>query len=333
MKLVVPTYYYDFKCLASDCPDSCCKEWAVQIDEASASYYRMLPGELGDQLRNAMVEENGDTILALTPDHRCPMWRQDGLCRIQAQLGEEGLCQTCRQFPRLRHDYGNFVELGLELSCPEAARLILSAPSHKTIETQMDGGEIPDYDPQAMEILHRSRSSILSFLENPAYSVGESLAVMLMYGYSVQNELDGGDAASLDPDTMLEEARKISASGSVTDILTFFGKLEILTPAWQQRLQCPLGSSWNERHKAIARYFVARYWLQAVSDYDLVGRVKLAVISCLVIKALGGDILNTAQLYSKEIENDIDNIDALLDGAYAAPALTDNKLLGLLLAE
>ena len=47
------------------------------------------------------------------------MWRQDGLCRIQAELGHEALCKTCREFPRLRHDYGSFVELGLELH-PEA---------------------------------------------------------------------------------------------------------------------------------------------------------------------------------------------------------------------
>ena len=38
-----------------------------------------------------------------------------------------------------------------------------------------------------------------------------------------------------------------------------------------------------------------------------------------------------AQLFSKEIENDSENMDALLDGAYTAPALTDANLLGLLL--
>ena len=81
----------------------------------------------------------------------------------------------------------------------------------------------------------------------------------------------------------------------------------------------------------MACYFVERYWLQAVSDYDLVSRVKLAVVSCLLVRDLGGDVLRTAQLYSKEIENDADNVDALLDGAYAHPTLTDAALLGALL--
>ena len=34
--------------------------------------------------RQVMQEEDGDTILALMPDGRCPMWRDDGLCRILA---------------------------------------------------------------------------------------------------------------------------------------------------------------------------------------------------------------------------------------------------------
>ena len=55
------------------------------------------------------------------------------------------------------------------------------------------------------------------------------------------------------------------------------------------------------------------------------------MISCLAIRLLGGEIAPTAQLYSKEIENSIDNVEAILDGAYGHPAFTDDKLLGLLL--
>ena len=68
-----------------------------------------------------------------------------------------------------------------------------------------------------------------------------------------------------------------------------------------------------------------------MADYDLVSRVKLAITSCLVIRTLGGDLVRTAQQYSKEIENDVDNVDAILDGACTSPALTDAALLGLLL--
>ena len=59
--------------------------------------------------------------------------------------------------------------------------------------------------------------------------------------------------------------------------------------------------------------------------------MKFAVVSCLLIRQLGGDLPETAQLYSKEIENDADNVDAILDAAYTHPAFTDEKLLGLLM--
>jgi hypothetical protein len=81
----------------------------------------------------------------------------------------------------------------------------------------------------------------------------------------------------------------------------------------------------------LARYFIDRYWLQAVSDLDLVGRVKFTITSCLMIRSLPMDVVTAAQLYSKEIENDADNVYALLDAAYTCPALTDVRLLGLLL--
>lgn len=331
MKILTPTHYHKFHCLAAACPDSCCKEWAVQVDSHSAQLYRTLPGDLGDRLRQVMQEEDGCTILALEADGRCPMWRDDGLCRIHAQLGEAALCDTCRDFPRLRHDYGDFVELGLELSCPEAARLILNEYKYETAITNVPGDVAPEYDTEAMAVLLRSRKEVLRFLESREYSVGQALAVLLLYGYDVQNELDGGEPAVLDAEAALIDAAKLAAPGSVAEILEFYQKLEILTPLWHQRLAEPSPAPWSEEIRALARYFVARYWLQAVSDYDLVCRVKLAVVSCLVVKTVGGDVIDTAQLYSKEIENNTENMEAILDGAYCASALTDQNLLGLLL--
>lgn len=331
MQIVYPDYYTQFRCIAGDCPDSCCHAWAVAVDEGSARRYRAIPGELGDMLRAHLTEEDGDIILSLTQDGRCPMWRQDGLCELQYRLGADALCQTCRDFPRLRHNYGSFVEQGLELSCPEAARLILSG-SHEMIRQTVPGGEQPEYDGEAMEILLESREMLLRFLEDKQLPVGQALAVMLLYGYAVQDWLDGGDPAVLKPEKALQTAVSLAGEGDGRGVLDFFRELEILTPQWRQRLDAPEDSCWQEAHRSIARYGAERYWLQAVSDYDLVGRVKLVIVFCIVVKLLGGDLLRTAQLCSKEIENDTDNVDAILDGAYTAPALADRNLLGLLLA-
>lgn len=328
MKRYKPAYFDTFRCLAGSCPDSCCHLWDVQIDPDSAEKYRALPGDLGTKLRQALYEEDGETYMALEQG-RCPMWREDGLCRLQAELGEDALCSTCREFPRLRHDYGNFVELGLELSCPEAARLILAEESGTVICQQLPGGEIPEYDEEAMSVLLATRKEALALL-SPERSVPDCLALLLFYGALAQQALDEGELPDFSPESALETAREFALPADAGDMLDFFKELEILTPQWQQRLEHPTPGSWQREYLALTRYFVNRYWLQAVADYDLYSRVKFAVIACLLLKALGGDLRETAQLFSKEIENDAQNVDAILDAAYENPAFADRALLGLL---
>ena len=384
MKLYFPQYYHQFRCIAAACPDSCCQGWAVDVDEIAAACYRSLPGDLGDRLRT-VLRDDGDGAYMEIEDGRCPMWRQDGLCRIQAELGHDALCHVCRTFPRLRHDYGDFVELGLELSCPEAARLIFTAPAELCCQ-EADGGEEPDYEPELMDILLHSRREALALTEDSTLSVPELLAVLLLYAHEVQAQLDGAEPLPFSPAQALSDAHRYATGGSLPALLDFFKDLEILNPTWATRLDtaqkafsrgeggtapavtdvdcgqqsadpheaadlsrspslviasCRAGAcsrrpwqsvpSWTDLDRPLIRYFVSRWWLQAVSDYDLISRVKLTVAACLVIHALGGDTVQTAQAFSKEIENDPDNIEAILDGAYTSPALTDVQLLSLLL--
>ncbi len=331
MLITKPAYFDDFHCIASACPDSCCKEWSVQVDADTAAFYRGLPGPLGDRLREVLQEEDGDTVMTIE-NGRCPMWRSDGLCQIQAELGEQALCHTCREFPRLTHDYGDFVELGLELSCPEAARILLSAEPAPAVVCTIPGGSAPEYDAEAMESLKHSRNVMLSLLSDQRYTIPEVLSLGLLYGYQAQGELDGDEAFPFDANSALEQLSGFAKPGNLQEVLDFFLGLEILTPVWAQRLREPARLRFPEAARQLARYFVERYWLQAVSDYDLTGRVKFVIISCLVICALGGDFVSTAQLYSKEIENNWDNVDSILEASYSHPAFTDDRLLGLLLS-
>ena len=332
MKISKPYYFDSFRCIAGACPDSCCKEWDVQVDPNAAAYYRSLPDALGDRLREVLSDEDGQTVMTII-DGRCPMWRADGLCRIQAELGEAALCRTCREFPRLTHDYGDFVEKGLELSCPEAAKFILDAvPAAMVTEDLAAKGEA-EYDPEAMEVLKSTRETVLQILSDEGRPVEESLILALFYGMQAQSELDGGEAYPFDPHAALEDARNFAKAADPAAMTEFFLDLELLTPQWEAMLRDPAPAPWCRQHLAMARYLAERYWLQAVSDYDLYCRVKFIVIACLLVKHLGGDVYRTAQLFSKEIENDADNVEAILDGAYSHPAFTDDKLLGMLLGK
>ena len=328
MELRYPSYYKQFSCIADRCPDSCCHEWEVQVDPEAAARYRSMEGPLGDDLRERLYDEDGETYLR-NENGRCPMWRSDGLCRIQAEQGHDALCVVCRQFPRLRHDYGDFVELGLELSCPEAARLILESPLEWVTET-IPGGEEPEYDPELMEILQKSRPYALSLLEDRRYSVPERLRLLLMYGYHVQAAIDGAEPGGFEPNLALREAQQFSGPGDAAALAEYYLGLELLTDRWRERLSAPAAPQWEEGLCRIAQYGVCRHWFQAVSDWDLACRVKMLLSGCALVARLPGELAANAQLWSKEIENSAGNLDTILDDAYAQAALTDANLLGLL---
>ena len=328
MELIFPVYYHSFRCLAGACPDSCCKEWTVDVDPNTAQLYRHLEGELGDRLRQVLVDTPDGTTMTIEVG-RCPMWRQDGLCRIQAELGHDALCKTCREFPRLTHDYGDFQELGLELSCPEAARLILTSPGGLMVQAQ-PGGTPPEYEADIMALLRQSRKAASDFLRS-ADHIPHALAALLLYAYDVQSAIDSGGPLCVAPGDCLAEVVNYQGTGDIAVIFELFRTLEILTPRWKQRLNsAPVSIPWSEPLRRLACYLLERYWLQTISDLDLVCRVKFAITACLLVGALGGNIIETAQLWSKEIENNPDNIDTLLDSAYTSPALTDSNLLALL---
>lgn len=327
MKIIKPSYYDQFHCIAGACPDSCCQEWDVQVDAISAKRFLSLPGALGDDLRQKLKYTDGNEYCLEITNRRCPMWRQDGLCRIQAELGEDALCQVCKTFPRLRHDYGDFVELGLELSCPEAARLIFTAPLAPPIVQELLDDAEAEYDQVDMEILLRTRNHALRILEE--HPLPEAMTLLLLYGYRAQDELDGAEPIVWNPEEELAFARRVAGNCDWTALRAFYAELDILTPRWAALLRSPT-PSFPTILSRMVRCGIERYWLQAISDLDLICRVKMIIAGTLLVGHLGGDPVVTAQLYSKEIDNSIENLEAILDAAYTHPALTDRHLLGLL---
>ena len=93
MKLYEPCFAAQFHCLAGACPDTCCKDWEIILDEKTLARYRALPGVFGDEVRACLTTDaEGDTMFRLTDGH-CPLLSSDGLCRVQLSLGEEALCK------------------------------------------------------------------------------------------------------------------------------------------------------------------------------------------------------------------------------------------------
>ena len=51
------SYMESFHCVGGSCPDTCCRDWEVVLDEETAARYRAEAGPLGKTLRAAMEEE------------------------------------------------------------------------------------------------------------------------------------------------------------------------------------------------------------------------------------------------------------------------------------
>lgn len=324
-------YFDDFSCLAGDCPDTCCELWEIDVEPELRAAYDRIPGELGQRLRAALREnEDGSAVLVLR-DGRCALLDCDGLCAAQKALGPPGIGRVCREFPRMVQDYGSFAEYDLELSCPEAARLILTTPRLPPRVETVPGGEPGDYDEALMELLRTSREAALTLVSQETRPLGEALAAVYLYACEIQARIDGAEPRAFDPDAAVQTARSLAKPGELQPLFDFYRSLELLTPDWEQLLQAPGIPRWTPELRAFARYELNRYWLHAVSDFDLVPRVKMVLCAVVLLCAMEGDPVRNAMLYSKEIDDDSENIDTILDSVYAVPAFTDDRLLGHLL--
>lgn len=133
-----PDYFDSFHCIADKCPDTCCIGWEVDVDDESVEYYQTdVDGSIGEKLKSVMhifdEEELNDhapgeaASFPLKEDGRCPFLDDNHLCELYSALGEEGFCQTCREYPRYYGEACDYEQWDLSLSCPEVARIFLQS--------------------------------------------------------------------------------------------------------------------------------------------------------------------------------------------------------------
>ena len=137
-KLFRPHYAENFRCIGAACEDTCCVGWNVSIDRDTYEKYQAIPaGPLRILIDKNVVRtpDNADgsklvafASIQMSPSLKCPMHNADKLCQIQVEHGAAYLSGTCSTFPRQAYTIDNFKETTLTLSCPEAARLILTNP-------------------------------------------------------------------------------------------------------------------------------------------------------------------------------------------------------------
>ena len=134
-----PTFYHTFQCKANQCHHTCCQKWTIDVDEETAKLYQTLPTPLGEDLRKFMtVDDEGYYFMFSDKQPTCPLLREDRLCRVVLELGEDSLCDTCHMHPRF-YKYIEDLELcGVGLSCEESVEKLLATEGDQLLFTIED---------------------------------------------------------------------------------------------------------------------------------------------------------------------------------------------------
>lgn len=199
MKIRVPKYFNEFKCIADKCEDTCCAGWEVVIDEDAYEAYQQVKGSFGDRLRSEIVNDGEDNIFVLK-NNNCPFLNGSKLCDIYSELGEDYLCYTCQQFPRYTEEFGNLREVGISLSCPEAARIILGNSERVEFEvTENDEFILSDneIDGRLYMELMQCRQIIFQLLQNRNLELKARAILALAFMEEVQQKIDNDELGAI----------------------------------------------------------------------------------------------------------------------------------------
>lgn len=118
-----PRYYNEFHCIGGDCPDNCCYGWRIDWNKDEVDKVLNAPNispELKSLAERSFVpDENkqGRYIVEFDERGKCPCVTEDGLCRIQKELGVEYLSYTCQIYPRCAIGTPNIFYRSCNSSC------------------------------------------------------------------------------------------------------------------------------------------------------------------------------------------------------------------------
>ena len=366
MKIRVPEYFKEFKCIASECEDTCCAGWGIVIDDETYDKYTKVQGEFGSRLNNEIVHDAGENIFVLKGND-CPFLNDNKLCDIYNELGEGYLCYTCRQYPRYLEEFGSLREMGISLSCPEACRIILRDDKKAVFELSENEEEVSSYNDINASLFIEflsCRKIILQILQDRMINLNKRAALVLKFTAEIQDKIDNSRISEIksvrekyaSKELVLEMAQNLSQYenqqsikyNNIHEYFKVFKDLKHITPFdplglddalryfWQSKedeeLYLNKHAAFNEYYKEkeykfenILVYFVFRYFMKAVFDYDASAKIKLAIVSYIMIKELAvvryienneftdEDMVDIAHTYSKDIEHLEENIESLAE--------------------
>ncbi len=329
MKHIYPKYYKDFKCIANLCPDSCCKDWDVELDEKAERFYNTVDTPFGEKIRSLTIDgDDNNRIFINRADKRCPFWNDDMLCDIYINLGEEHLCETCANFPRITQDYAVFTEHMLSFACPVASKLMLKAENPYTDFENCDYDfSNAEFSEEYMEFLLDARTKTIQLLTDRSIPFSERLKSAIRFNDEVQNLIDN-DIYRLDEIELSEMPDKEEKS-DCRFIFDLHQKLEIISDRWRELIDISaeisdfeVPTEYDPAYEKLALYYVYIYYLQAIDSYNVMLPLQRLVCAYVVISRVEAVLRQdkefdferfsrVMQKYSKEVEHSYENSDIL----------------------
>lgn len=192
-----PEYMKKFSCIGSECEDSCCIGWRVDLDKKSYLKYKKVQNKelkpIIEKMVNRKHSQKTDEMygkIKMDGNGMCPFLNQEKLCKVYLNIGEEYLSDTCTFYPRIVKKVDNNLERSATISCPEVARLCLLNPNgiaFENIEEDDDlrikvssefNTEVDSNINKAQKYFWDIRIFSLTLLQNRNYNLGERLIIL-----------------------------------------------------------------------------------------------------------------------------------------------------------
>ena len=292
MKLYAPKYYNEFKCIADKCTHSCCVGWEIDVDPYTLEKYSSLGCGYGDNVKKSIIGD--EPHFCLVENERCPHLDEKGLCRIITELGEEYLCDICREHPRFYNETVLGKEVGLGLACEEACRIILSSDDYQSmVELGSVDGECTDLELDPVSFRH----GVYSVLSNRAIPYSERLEkIYTQYSVSPKSFNDKEWHDTIDSLEYLDPTHKE----------LFLGYSSYITAPQEQE---------KYLERALA-YFVYRHCAEAYDYEELCARLGFCLFCERLLASLAStndsDIFLLARIISEELEYSTDNTENII---------------------
>jgi lysine-N-methylase len=131
------SYVKEFVCASSSCPDTCCKDWDMVIDEPTRKSY-----ESHRELKDLIEQKDSAYIIKRDYNGYCKKYSY-GLCSLHRDHGTDLLSDVCHFYPRIYRSVENSYIVSATMSCPEIAKLCLFSNNPFELIEEIEDTRLP----------------------------------------------------------------------------------------------------------------------------------------------------------------------------------------------